>query len=942
MRKINKFLILCSSVVALAASSIGITYAIYRANQDIDIEVNGAILDAKVEIKDLKLYSANASLTSGRIVPGGDELGEHSATYYYQDVTSYNSFLAGGTATLNSAKNKLIIDKISAGDMVSATISVTDLSTIKTKYRLLVEAPEEDDLFSHLDFTYNNFSYKGFKKIATNWNLWPENTESIETGMEISLPLKELGIEKLSTSISFAVEVMQCNMKTNDVTLPKIVEDTNASLTRDCILYPSLVIDTLDNADELLSVSDLVYNADYNLFGLYKDGEYNFGGVVIEESENNWLFKNEYVNNSSNPIYLLGEKNIDSLSISSSVDLGKNAVSNLSYSSLNEEGKSLILATNNAGTNLVINDGKDLIKHYGVIGNVEILKSTGNYQENGKCGVIGLHGGAIDIQSGSDIESIYIHKETVEMLDTFNTPTIKANSLDDIPNIIRDSVGTVDLNMPVCYVSNGTNTGLITLKDNGYINTMSYTDLSGEIMAPTSQMSEIANRIANIQGVDLMPIDVGVNDADPLLYFIGNTKYQTIAQAFAAANDGDTIILLNNSGSTDPIEVDTNATISVESNVKLVGYNEPNLYIPATLNLFALTANKEFSIQSVQFEMGGRFTRVKNGINSTVDDLIEYDGNPISDLRNGKHLITVTEGGKLSLLGGTVFKGFICYQEGANATESNIVRLDGKQVNRCSLLVDGAVVSDCMGSSGLFISTVDYADVVINSGTFKDNALIRNGNFELIKIYAHSTLVMNGGSFINNSYTGNGLVGAYQSTIVMNGGSFVGNYGGLINTSLYSTLTGGFNNNFCGLFYFHTSSSFVMNGGEIINNDIYTWRNSDTVKYRNLGDYYPEDGEFNIVVGPLDCNGSAGVTEGVYTVDILGGTITGNYFTFADGPKYQTVVTTEYRAYSPELREYWYHVGPNALVKGFLGDKLFDVHDGRETPDTIADPRYGK
>ena len=97
--------------VACLALITGATFALFTSSDDVNIAVTAGRVKFEATISDdLKLYS--------------------------MDVLQADTFENGGTAVLNDDKNGLAITNIAPGDKVELVINLSNLSNIKTAYRV--------------------------------------------------------------------------------------------------------------------------------------------------------------------------------------------------------------------------------------------------------------------------------------------------------------------------------------------------------------------------------------------------------------------------------------------------------------------------------------------------------------------------------------------------------------------------------------------------------------------------------------------------------------------------------------------------------------------------------------------------------------------------------------------------------------------------------------
>lgn len=215
MKKRNALLIGLSTI--LAASSVGITLAIFAHKSSTDIDVKSAKVEVRATLDSLKTYSADSTLTEGDVVPGGDNLGDNSGTYYYKELAD-GKFSNGGSAELNDGKLK--ITSMTPGDKASVKLNVFNESNVAFKYRVIFETADNSinalRLFSTLNISAFDTDLTGASRYATNWALFDSSKASMSYDVDVSFPIDASYYPDSTCGIKFTLEAVQANAITHD------------------------------------------------------------------------------------------------------------------------------------------------------------------------------------------------------------------------------------------------------------------------------------------------------------------------------------------------------------------------------------------------------------------------------------------------------------------------------------------------------------------------------------------------------------------------------------------------------------------------------------------------------------------------------------------------------------------------------------------------------
>ena len=208
MKKKTKLSLILSSLAIMAvagATMAGGTYALFTSESKVNIAVNSGKVDVTATISDLKTYSGKANSLTGDVIADEDNI---------VLTETEGIFTNGGTAKIEGSA--LILDKMTPGDKVTFKISVTNNSTVASKYRTLIKEEGGTGLFDGLKFTIAESNVIG----RTKWKELSSNSEpngiNIATfDCVVSLP-SDAGNEYQgkSANILFSVEAVQGNVQT--------------------------------------------------------------------------------------------------------------------------------------------------------------------------------------------------------------------------------------------------------------------------------------------------------------------------------------------------------------------------------------------------------------------------------------------------------------------------------------------------------------------------------------------------------------------------------------------------------------------------------------------------------------------------------------------------------------------------------------------------------
>lgn len=168
----------------------GATFALFTSESNVNIAVTSGKVNVVAEVTEYKVYSMEVEQTL--------------------EVDSKKVFENGGTAQYNGGV--LTLDRITPGDKVELTITITNNSNIHIKYR--VKWINSGDLYDALDayiIGENNTKEDLNDLDWTEWNYDPQSTKK-DVKVCVELPISTMDDYQLSdASISFVVEAIQKN-----------------------------------------------------------------------------------------------------------------------------------------------------------------------------------------------------------------------------------------------------------------------------------------------------------------------------------------------------------------------------------------------------------------------------------------------------------------------------------------------------------------------------------------------------------------------------------------------------------------------------------------------------------------------------------------------------------------------------------------------------------
>ncbi len=246
MTKSTKRSIIVSSVLAIVmcvSLMAGATFALFTSESKMNIAVTSGTVQVEAAIGNLAVYSPTAISTAA-----GNEITDDTNA---ADTTT-NTFKNGGTASV--ADNTITLANITPGDKVTFTVTVTNKSNVKTKYRTIVSkvALSDDSLFNVLKCNIGGATVEK----STVWkNLDPATSTAGDTvatyDCAVELPTTA-SVTGASCSFACVVEAVQGNAETSN-TNAAIATTATATLATTDVTTASDGTKTVANAIEVKS-----------------------------------------------------------------------------------------------------------------------------------------------------------------------------------------------------------------------------------------------------------------------------------------------------------------------------------------------------------------------------------------------------------------------------------------------------------------------------------------------------------------------------------------------------------------------------------------------------------------------------------------------------------------------------------------------------------------
>lgn len=191
----NKKVLLTSlmSIAMLASITTGATYALFTAEDKIDVAITSGKVNVTAIAENFRTYSNGVLQTN-------------------TDGTPNLKFENGGSLVYTTIDNTLAVNNIMPMDKVEFDIKITNNSNVDIKYQTIISLTEGLDLFSGLEITVDGKVFNGITTYTTWKNLATTDAKEIVVPVSIELP-EEAGNEYqgLTTKLSYSVKAVQGN-----------------------------------------------------------------------------------------------------------------------------------------------------------------------------------------------------------------------------------------------------------------------------------------------------------------------------------------------------------------------------------------------------------------------------------------------------------------------------------------------------------------------------------------------------------------------------------------------------------------------------------------------------------------------------------------------------------------------------------------------------------
>ena len=399
--------------------------------------------------------------------------------------------------------------------------------------------------------------------------------------------------------------------------------------------------------------------------------------------------------------------------------------------------------------------------------------------------------------------------EAISAADAGDTVTLLANA------------GNIELGKSLALNLNGCTVDQITL-----------TDAAVTLTAP-----EGLNVKTSVDGYEVA-YDDGVYSLQKVAVVqIGETTYATLAEAVAAAQSGDTIVLIENVELAETVTIPVGKTLTIDLNGKSISMEESIVTTAYALNnLGTLTLTDSVGTGSVNAR--GIYNGYGNGgDNVSSAKLIIQSGTYNAKGTNGgaaifNYGIVEINGGTFTSVGGYSLNN----QSGASMTVAGATANNGIYNTGATLTINSGNISG--NRSGCHVIYAWNSNVTINGGEFYNN----NSGNATIMTAGSSQLTINNGIFgikdgrvpgNGNTWTSCLTDTANTATMTVNGGTFNGGFRVQAGTTM--TINGGSYNDCYGSKY-NISGTVTVKGGSFTDATAKTFANENLAEGYELAE----------------------------------------------------------------------------------------------------------
>ena len=219
----------------------------------------------------------------------------------------------------------------------------------------------------------------------------------VPTFIHLAKKAKESSDKSLVHNLNTALKVDEADGNAT----PQTMQDAVEALDRQGYRVPQLATK---------SGQDLVYNVENNEFYLSSD--------VEGDHINYWHVQSNAVNPQGWSIYAFEWFSSEATGLTVGFDAGICELSKVSYlRGSSDAAQSVLIRTNSADTELIIDAQNDTVKHHGNVGTVHVIAvdSLNCYDEHGRAAFTQVDSGKYKTSAGSDVELLYVSNSSVSL-----------------------------------------------------------------------------------------------------------------------------------------------------------------------------------------------------------------------------------------------------------------------------------------------------------------------------------------------------------------------------------------------------------------------------------------------------------------------------------------------------------------------------------------------
>lgn len=448
------------------------------------------------------------------------------------------------------------------------------------------------------------------------------------------------------------------------------------------------------------------------------------------------------------------------------------ASGNITYVNSGAPGQTVTINTD--GHNLTVNAPLDTVYHYGRAGTITVIAVAGSsYHEFGEVGVLALSKGRVVVEKGDAVKILQ-----VKATDSGGTPAVIAvpqnvvldTKLEKATGVSEIVINTIDSSDRVVTVTTiGSNGGAATTKDN-------------ETVATPNELSKIINNGS-----------ATVNDAKDYVAMIGSTGYKTLAEAVAAAENGDTITLLRDVELSEAITIGKAVTLDLNGHTitNSLNSNGYSLVTKAAATIVngtykgtgtarGIGAYGNLTMRNVTVDVAGQVGVACSAANSqyTIEDSTIKGGYALCNFNNSATINvsnSTLEGESVGFYHNGSYSGLKLTVTGTkinadnNGTDATGVYISGSTATRDAVGYQKASFTDCTVKGNAAIE-VKYTDLTLNNCTVTATVPAANASYT----QNNNGSTTNGFAVVSTDNATKNTMPKPEGTITINGGSYTG------------------------------------------------------------------------------------------------------------------------------------------------------------------------